>query len=294
MSVLEYVSFHVREALRGLKHSKLMAVVTITSIALSLAVLGSFLLFLKNASVFLGRLHDQYKLIVYLKDGVDSESLSSLKRRFEQDAAVETVSYVSKEQALKLVMDDLDDKGWVLKTLEKNPLPDSFEIKVSEHADVVDLVKRLETDRAVARVSSGQDWVAGILRFVSLTRYLGLVLVVVLGLSSLLIVGNTIWLTVYARRDEIAIMRLVGATNWFIRTPFLIEGLLTGIAGAMVAFVLLTIGYRFLLGQVTGLAPGLTGFVGWPELRRLGSQLVVMGGLLGFLGSLVSLRRLSV
>lgn len=294
MSVLEYMSFHVREALRGLKHSKLMAVVTITSIALSLAVLGSFLLFLKNASVFLGRLHDQYKLIVYLKDGVDSESLSSLKRRFEQDAAVETVSYISKEQALKLVMDDLDDKGWVLKTLEKNPLPDSFEIKVSEHADVVDLVRRLEMDRAVARVSSGQDWVAGILRFVSLTRYLGLVLVVVLGLSSLLIVGNTIWLTVYARRDEIAIMRLVGATNWFIRTPFLIEGLLTGIAGATVAFVVLTLGYRFLLGQITGLAPGLTGFVGWPELRRLGSQLVVMGGLLGFLGSLVSLRRLSV
>jgi cell division transport system permease protein len=294
MNVLELVSFHVKEALRGLRHSKLMAIVTVTSIALSLCVLGSFLLFLKNAGVFLSRLHDQYKLIVYLKEGVDTESLTSLKRRFESDSAVETVSFVSKEQALKLVMDDLDDKAWVLKTLQKNPLPDSFEIKVTEHADVVDLVRRLESDRAVARVSSGQDWVAGILRFVSITRYLGLVLVVVLGLSSLLIVGNTIWLTVYARRDEIAIMRLVGATNWFIRTPFLIEGLLTGIAGALCAFVMLTIGYRFMLGQVHGLAPGLTGFVGWAELRRLGSQLVVMGGLLGFLGSLVSLRRLSV
>lgn len=294
MSILEGVSFHVREAVRGLKHSKVMALVTVTSIALSLCVLGSFLLFLKNASVFLGRLHDQYKLIVYLKDGVEQDSLANLKRRFETDSAVETVAYVSKDQALKLVMEDLDDKAWVLKTLEKNPLPDSFEIKVTEHADVVDLVKRLESDRAVARVSSGQDWVAGILRFVSITRYLGLVLVVVLGLSSLLIVGNTIWLTVYARRDEIAIMRLVGATNWFIRTPFLVEGILTGVAGALVAFVGLTLGYRFLLGQLAELAPGITGFVGWHELRRLGSQLVVMGGLLGFLGSLVSLRRLQV
>ena len=294
MSVLDRLGFHLREALRGLRHSKVMALVTITSIALSLAVLGSFLLFLKNAGVFLGRLHDQYKLIVYLKEGAETDSVTQLKRRFESDPAVETVSYVSKEQALKLVLDDLDDKGWVLKTLEKNPLPDSFEIKVSERADVVDLVKRLESDRAVARVSSGQDWVAGILRFVSITRYCGLVLVVVLGLSSLLIVGNTIWLTVYARRDEIAIMRLVGATNWFIRTPFLIEGLVTGIAGALLSFAILVIGYRFLLGQVQLVAPGITGFVGWPELRRLGSQLVVMGGLLGFLGSLVSLRRLSV
>ena len=294
MSVSEALSWHVREALRGLKHSKAMVLVTITSIALSLAVLGAFLLFLKNAGVFLGRLHDQYKLIVYLKEGADIESVTQLKRRFESDAAVETVSYVSKEQALKLVLDDLDDKGWVLKTLEKNPLPDSFEIKVGEHADVVDLVRRLEADRAVARVSSGQDWVAGILRFVALTRYCGLVLVVVLGLSSLLIVGNTIWLTVYARRDEIAIMRLVGATNWFIRTPFLIEGLITGVVGALLSFAVLVIGYRFFLGQIHAVAPAVTGFVGWQELRHLGSQLVVMGGLLGFLGSLVSLRRLSV
>lgn len=294
MSVLERLSFHVREALRGLRHSKVMALVTITSIALSLAVLGAFLLFLKNANTFLGRLHDQYKLIVYLKEDAATDSITQLKRRFEADPAVETVSYVSKEQALKLVLEDLDDKGWVLKTLEKNPLPDSFEIKVGEHADVIDLVKRLESDRAVARVSSGQDWVAGILRFVSITRYCGLVLVIVLGLSSLLIVGNTIWLTVYARRDEIAIMRLVGATNWFIRTPFLIEGLITGVLGAVLSFAVLVVGYRFLLGQVTLVAPGITGFVGWHELRRLGSQLVVMGGLLGFLGSLVSLRRLSV
>jgi cell division transport system permease protein len=262
MTVLSALSFHVREAIRSLRHAKLMAAATITSIALSLAVLGSFLLFLKNAGVFLGRLHDQYKLIVYLKDGADTDSIGQLKRRFEADTAIESVHYVSREDALKQVLDEL--------------------------------VKRLEQDRAVGRVSSGQDWVASVLRFVSITRWLGAVLVVVLGLSSLLIVGNTIWLTVYARRDEISIMRLVGATNWFIRTPFLIEGLLTGILGAMLAFLTLVIGYRVLLGQMHGLAPGLTGFVGWPELRRLGGQLIAMGGLLGFMGSLVSLRRLSV
>src|SRR5207302_5319971 len=122
MSILDRLAFHVREALRGLRHSKVMALVTITSIALSLAVLGSFLLFLKNAGVFLGRLHDQYKLIVYLKDGAQTDSINQLKRRFEADAFVETVTYVSREQALKLVLDDLDDKAWVLKTLDKNPL----------------------------------------------------------------------------------------------------------------------------------------------------------------------------
>jgi len=294
MEFVETVSFHSREALAGLRRSKVMAAATITSIALSLLVLGSFILFLKNANLFLGRLHDQYKLIVYLKDGVDTESVTMLKRRFEADPAIQTVTYVSREEALKLVLSDLGEKAWILKTIEKNPLPDSFEIKVAETADVPDLVRRLEADRAVGSVSSGQEWVTNILRCISFTRCVGFVLVVVLGLASLLIVANTIWLTVYARRDEISIMRLVGATNWFIRTPFLIEGLLAGVAGALLSFALLVVGYRFFLGQIQGLSLGVTGFVGWPELRRLGVQLFLMGGVLGFLGSLVSLRRLSV
>lgn len=294
MDLFESIAYHVKQALAGLRQSKVMAAATVTSIALSLLVLGSFILFLKNASAFLARLHDQYKLIVYLKDGADTDSVTQLKRRFEADPAIQTVTYVSREDALKLVLNDLGEKAWILKTIERNPLPDSFEIKVSETADVPDLVRRLEADRAVATVSSGQEWVTSIIRCVSVTRYIGLVLVVVLGLASLLIVGNTIWLTVYARRDEISIMRLVGATNWFIRTPFLIEGFLTGIVGAVLAFAFLVLGYRFLLGQVQAIALGLTGFVSWHELRRLGVQLVMMGGVLGFLGSLVSLRRLSV
>ncbi|MBI4860764.1 MAG: ABC transporter permease [Candidatus Riflebacteria bacterium] len=294
MSLFESLSFHLREALDGIKHSKVMAVATITSIALSLFVLGAFLLFLKNANLFLSRLHDQYKLVVYIKDQADTDSVTQLKRRFEGDPAVESVVYIPKEDALKLVLADLGEKDWIVKTLEKNPLPDSFELKINERADVADLVRRLQSDRAVSRVSSGQEWVAAILRAVLLVRYVGFALVFVLGFTSLLIVGNTIWVTVYARRDEVAIMRLVGATNWFVRTPFLVEGLLTGVVGAVLSFVLLVVGYRLLLGQLQTVAPGLSGFAGWPELKRLGGQLVMMGGVLGFLGSLVSLRRLSV
>jgi cell division transport system permease protein len=289
----DMVMFHVGEALRGLRQTRLMAVATVTSIALSLSVLGGFLLFLKNAGLFLGRLHDQYKLIVYLKDGVDTD-VRKQKQRFEADPAIEAVTYVSKEEALRLVLDELEEKAWILKTLEKNPLPDAFEIKVAENADVAELVRRLQADRSVARISSGQEWVATTLALVGLTRWVGMALVVILGVSSLLIVGNTIWLTVYARRDEISIMRLVGATNWFVRTPFLVEGLITGMLGAIVSFVALVLAYRLVLGQIQGVVPGLAGFVGWPELRRLGVQLFLMGGLLGSLGSLLALRRLSV
>lgn len=290
----ETFMFQLSEALGGLRRARLMAAVTVTTVAVALSVLGGFLVLLRVTDHYLGRLRSSLKLVVYARPSADAATITGLRRTLDTDGAVAALTFIAKEDALKQVFEELGEKAWVLRSLDQNPLVDAFEVELAEGAEVPEFVRRCQGTPGVDRVSQGQEWVDRLLRMVSVVRVVGLGIVLALGLATLAIVASTIWLTVYARRDEISVQKLVGATNWFIRFPFLMEGLLTGLAGALLASVVVIVGYRFVLVRADVLVGGLAPPITWPELRHVTLQLHLMGAILGLLGSLLSLRRIAV
>lgn len=271
-----------------------MNLATVTTVALSLAILGGFLLGLRNLNHMLDRLQGAYELTIFMRPDADEDSRKLLLQNLTLDPAVASTTFVSRDEALAQLEADLRGSGQAVPRLERNPLPDAYKVLVKEGSDFDAFRHRLAAYPGVDEIASGQDWVARALALVELARAIGLVLVLVLGGASLLIISNTIALTVHSRRDEIEIMQLVGATNWFIRVPFLIEGLLQGTVGALVAVAMLFAGYSFLLQEIHKIAPFLPLVTASGELLRLGAQLTLMGMILGLLGALLSLRKILV
>lgn len=288
------LAFQLREALDGIRRTSVMNVATVTTVALSLAILGGFLLGLRNLNQALDGLQSAYELTVFLRPETDEATRQLLLKNLTLDRDVASVTFVSKQEALAQLERDLQAAGQAVPRLERNPLPDAYRVLIKEGTDFPEFRARLASLPGVDEISSGQEWVAKALALVELARAVGLVLVLVLGGASLLIISNTISLTVHSRRDEIEIMQLVGATDWFIRVPFLIEGLIQGITGAVAAVVLLFLGYSFLVGKIHQIAPFLPLITASGELVRLAIQLVLMGMILGLLGALLSLRKILV
>lgn len=288
------ILFQLREALEGIHRIGVMNLATITTVAISLSILGGFLLGLRNLNLMLDNLQSTYQVTVFLQPTADEPMRKLLLQNLELDPAVSSVTFISRDEALHSLEEDLKQSGQVMPQLDRNPLPDAYRILIREGSDFQAFRERLQSYPGVDEISSGQEWVAKLLALVRLARAVGLLLVLILGGASLLIISNTISLTVHSRRDEIEIMQLVGATDWFIRVPFLIEGFLQGVTGGVLAVTLIFFGYGFLTREIHQIAPFLPLITNTGELLRLGIQLVLMGMILGLLGALLSLRRILV
>jgi len=271
-----------------------MNLATVTTVALSLFILGMFLLFLRNLNIFLDDLRNQYQITLFLETSISPDQRKSIIEELKGNPFVVDVTLITKEEALSSVSDELINAGSSLPDLEHNPLPDTIEMYVKEASPYDELLKQCSEIKGIAEVSRGQEWVGKVMQIVRLVRVIGLTLVLILGTASLLIVANTIKLAVYARRQEIEIMKLVGATNWFVRIPFLIEGFLQGLVGAIIAVAILMLGYHWIAGEIHRIAPFLQIIRDTGELTKLSLQIVLLGVVLGLLGSLLSLRRIMV
>jgi len=294
MRSLGRLRFHFKEAIAGIRNTGFMNIATITTVALSLFILGMFLLFLRNLNEFLDDVRTQYQVVLFLEHETDARTCALILSKIQADPDVIAAVVVPRNKALQEIRDELAASGSILPSLKENPLPDCIEFHVREGANFAQLLARCRAMPGVGDVSRGQEWVGKIMQIVRLVRFVGLVLVLILGTAALLIVSNTIKLTVYARRQEIEIMRLVGATNWFIRIPFLIEGLLQGLAGSLIAVIILMSGYQLLIGEISAIAPFISIISDTGELTKLSAQIVSLGVVLGLLGSLLSLRRILV
>ncbi|MBI4872939.1 MAG: ABC transporter permease [Candidatus Riflebacteria bacterium] len=288
---LRGLTFHFREAFDGFRQAFVMNLATLSTVVITLFILGSFLLFMRNMNENLKALRSQLQLTVYIKQDLTDVQKRELTRKFESDASIVNYEFISRAKALASVKEWM---GWSDFELRENPLPESFDLRLQDGIDFDAFVARARQWPGVADLSVGEREVGALLKLVDLARSVGLILVLVLGTASLMIIANTIKLTVYARRTEISIMKLVGATNWFIRTPFLIEGFLQGFFGALIALTILLVGYPVLVARLQSIAPFLKLVASSAELFRLAWQLMTMGVLLGVLGSLISLRRIAV
>lgn len=232
-------SYTVREALTAFRRAPLLTGLSAAMIALSLFVVGLFGVAAHNIRVVLDRVEARVEVVAYLRDDVTHDEIAVLREEIQKIPQVRDVLYVSREQAMHLARQELDDFQSVLSELDTNPFPASLEITLHPGQRSADAVHRVaDVIRGypfVEDVRYGQDWLD---KVYLLRRVAGAAAIVVGGAFAAvaaLIIGAAIRLAIFARREEIAIMRLVGATDWFIRRPFLLEGLITGILGALLA-----------------------------------------------------------
>ncbi|OGB92808.1 MAG: hypothetical protein A2Z31_03890 [candidate division NC10 bacterium RBG_16_65_8] len=293
MDRLRYI---VEDALTNIRRSGWGGVASIGTIAVSFVVVGIFLIITGNLGALVADWKDQFQVTVFLEDGITGEQLALLKKRVQSERAVKGMTYTSKAEALQQFKREMQGRESLLEGLGENPIPASLQIRVHETSQTAEALKQLAASlgrlEGVEDVMYGQEWVHRVSSVIGLLRLLGLSVGLALGLASLLIVSNTIRLAVYARTEEIEVMRLVGATRLHIRAPFLLEGMIQGTLGAGLALVLLFGAYRATLwqiqvtpGQIFGMGVGSFLEPHWAVL------MVVAGAGVGAFGSLISVDR---
>lgn len=280
-------------AVRGIRSAQATSALAVLTIAVVLVLIGSGTLLVANMNRILEDFGSDLQVTAFLDSSVSVDVQRELAAQLGAAPGVERVEMVTRDQALER-FERIAGSAELLAGLEENPLPASLEIFLLPDArnaeSIAILDQALDGLPGVEDLAHGQEWIEGYTRAVSLVEGGSTLMSVILGMAALLIVANTIRLAVYARRDELDILALVGASRTFVRVPFLMEGTLQGLLGGVVALGLLFVGYEILLPQVRY---GLELMVGRAELRFFTSsemgRLVSSGAGLGFLGSMTAL-----
>jgi cell division transport system permease protein len=247
---------HFRESFKSIIRNGWMSFASTSSIAISLFILGVFLLLALNVNSLADQLESEVEIRVFLEINTQDEQVTSIQNQIGSIEEVERVTFVSKEEGLELMKEKFGEDGkQLLEGYEgdENPLNDSFTVKVDDPRNVGSVAAKIEKlDEGVNppllfKVVYGEGYVENLFAVTKMVRNVGLVLVAGLAFTAMFLISNTIKLTILARRREIAIMKLVGATNNFIRWPFFIEGALLGIIGSLIPIGILLYGYSKLI-----------------------------------------------
>lgn len=278
--------YALREALAAFRRAPMLTGLSVAMIALSLLVVGLFGVAAFNIRAVIARLEARVEVIAFLRDNANFADVTRAKAELEKLPVVRSVNYISREQALEIARQELGELRDIFGTLEGNPLPASLEITLEPNqrgpevaTSVAQHAGRFEF---VEEVQYGREWLEKIFLLRRVAGAATLILGAAFALVAALIIGAAVRIAIFARRNEISIMRLVGATDGFIRLPFLIEGLLTGVLGAALAVLLTWTAFRLLSNSLFELQ--------WvPDLWA--AALFVLGGVLGSLASAVAVRR---
>jgi len=283
----------VREAVANIRLNRTTTLIAVATTAFTLACFGVFLLLYLNLRSMATSLQSDFKVVVYVKDGTPPPGVTELQSLLKADPGVQALAYVSKEQALEDFRAQFPEESHLLQGLGENPLPASFIVTLAPSQRSPDAVRRwaerVKSAPGVEQVQYSRDWIDNLTTIVGYLELAAVGIGTVLSAASVTIIASTIRLTLYARRDEIEIMRLIGATAGFIKIPYLIEGTMLGAMGSAVSLLMLRGGFELfrarlgMPGRFLGIDSGVHFFSG-----QVAVMILVAGLLLGFVGSLVS------
>ena len=237
-----------KQAFAQIARNKAMTAASLVSITAILLVLGIFFTVIVNInSMAEGVKQDFNQVQVYLQDSVTEDQATQLRLQIETLPGVSATSYLSREEALQQWKTKWGDNADLLDRMQTNPLPNSVIIDISDLSQATAIVTAVRGMEGVEKVSYSQDTVDKLLQVTRVVQIISLIFILVLIFISILVVSNTIKLTVIAREREISIMRYVGATNWFIRGPFLLEGVVLGLISAAIASTVIGVLYHYFI-----------------------------------------------
>lgn len=290
---ITFIRYFVRQAMRNMVENRLVHLIGLGTMVIAFLMFDAFILIFVNLNSWTQEQGRSLTMSIYFKGEPERAVIESIKKELLQ-YPVSITDFISKDDALKSLRKQLGEKAGLLDGLGENPLPASLEIVLSRDVSgdslPYELKTRLERINGVDEVQYSQEWVERFQAIMGAVKIIGLVFGGLLFLAALFIITNTVKLTIYSRKDEIEILKLVGATNRFVKIPFLIEGSIQGFLGGSVALIVLFLVYVAIITKVD-LSIGFASL----DIIFLSPQfillLLLMSSIIGFIGSTVSLGR---
>jgi len=279
--------FFLGEVLTNFTRNAGMQFTAIGTVAVTIVLLGAFLFVRDTIQTFGAGVLSQIEIAVYLKDDVDDAKAKELASKFASDPRIASAAYVPKKDGLKRMKAVLGP-DFDTSLLTTNPLPNTYHVRVKDPDSVPNVARWIGKDPRVAKTDYAADTVQKLLKTATVLGRAGLALIILLSISAAIVIANTIRLTVFARRREIAIMQLVGATNMYIRMPFIAEGMLAGILGAALAIGVLALAEHQIVPKLASTLAFVTFRVN--ELT-LCLELLAVGAAVGLIASWFSVGR---
>ncbi|MGO4888831.1 permease-like cell division protein FtsX [Anaerobacillus sp. MEB173] len=285
---------HAKEGLKNLGRNGWMTFASISAVTITLFIVGIFLLLIMNMNHIATSIEEDVEIRVYIDLTATPEQQEELRGNIETVDHISSVVFLSKEEGLKQFIDSLGDQGEAFLSLQnENPLNDAFVVKAETPQLTEAVAGQIAQFDYIDRINYGQGVVERLFSVTNYARTIGLALILGLMFTAMFLIANTIKLTIVSRKREIQIMKLVGATNGFIRWPFFIEGLFLGVVGSLVPIILIGVGYAYLYKGISHRA--VEHFISilpvYPLTIQIGIILLGMGAFIGIWGSMTSVRK---
>jgi cell division transport system permease protein len=285
---------HMRESVKSLGRNGWMTFASISAVTVTLLLVGVFLVIMFNMNHFAQKVEDDVEIRVHIDLTATEKDKQALRAQIDAIPQVKQVQYSSKDRELKNLIKSFGEEGSSFRLFEQdNPLSDVYVVKTAKPVDTIKVAKKIEKFPFVHKVNYGQGQVEKLFSTLKVARNIGLVLIIGLLFTAMFLISNTIKITIFARRREIEIMRLVGATNGFIRWPFFLEGLWLGVIGAIFPIAAISIVYyniwKFLEPKIT--VPFLELLPFNPFMWQISLLLLLVGACIGVWGSMMSVRK---
>lgn len=292
----------VREAATSFRRNWVMSIGAIITIFLSLLLIGTSLVASTILDSLVENVESKVTIQVFLADEAATQDVELLQRELVTNPMVKTVNYTSKEAALERFTESMSNSPEVVENLDGNPLPASLDVELVDPRNVEDVVTAIKASENFTKVADrpedperslkyGQQTVKRLFAVTEMLRYVGGAFVIMLAGVSLIFINNTIRLAIYSRRYEIGIMRLVGASNWFIRAPFVIEGVMQALIGAALAVTVILSFHFFGLPKIQEVVSFMDVSMSTTVAIQISGALVASGVLIGAFGSWIAMRK---
>ncbi|MFH1362289.1 MAG: permease-like cell division protein FtsX [bacterium] len=289
--MLSNLEFFLVEALRSLRRGALMSFVAVGTITVSLVIFGLFLLSVINLGNVVGDVSSKMDVAAYVEEDISLEQAGALQIKLSNLPGVEKVVFVSKDEAWREFKKEFGQKLQLDEIISTNPLPHTFNIRVRAPELLSQVAATISEMKVVDDIRYSGEFVDQIKALVDAVRVGGAALVILISFATLLIVVNTIRLTVLARETDISIMKLVGATDTFVKWPFIIEGVILGVVGGFFAFLIMRISYAAMVSRVARALPFVPIVTDGRVLFFIYLALVLGGTAVGTLGAYISVSR---
>lgn len=283
----------IGDAGKNLKRNRTISTASIATVAATLFILGVFLLAILNIQQLMKEVESKVEIKVVLKDDIKVDEQKALESSIKATAGVVNVAFETKADALENLRKQLGDKnkGLVEGLDIDNPMPNSYIVKVEKPQQVASVVENIKNLPGIETIKDGREFVDKIISISNTIKWVGVAMFSILIGVSLFLIGNTIKLTVYARRREIGIMKYIGATNWFIRWPFILEGAFIGIFGGILSAVILYGGYVFVYGKMTNGLILMQLISPTYVISTMFVEFIFGGVFIGITGSIIAIRK---
>ena len=290
----------IKTCFANIRKNKQTFFLSVATITISIFILGLFLIIFINLNSLLVKWNSQVQLIVYLDDDITKSQKKYLKDYISTSPKVETMIEITRDQAWQEFQRNMPDSSKALQELDFNPLPASYRIQFSVVENRIlhirDFANKLQNQKGVESVDYGKDWIKNFEKFMALSRAFLFALGFLLLFGLIFIISNTIRLSIFSRQDEIELMLLIGATPGFVKIPFILEGMLQGLAGSVSALIFIEAGQFYLKNEFSssiGFVDGNIAFIDEPILIALIGLSILIGLLASYLSTLQYLNFLN-